>query len=92
MVCAGGVFLAGLLFRLDILEWILLVLTVCLVIAGELINTSLEYLLNLLEARNHPVARAVKDIAAGAVLMTVLGSIAVGLLLFGPKILEAFRS
>lgn len=67
-------------------EMILLVLTVCLVIVMELLNTSIEFVLNLLEARSHPVVRAAKDIAAGGVLVTVIGSVMVGILLFGHRI------
>lgn len=92
LVCAAVVLGGGFYFQFSPLEWVLLVLTVSLVIAGELINTSLEYLLNLLEARNHPVARAVKDIAAGAVLVAVLGSIVVAIILFGPRLARILPS
>lgn len=67
-------------------ELILVILTVCLVILGEMLNTALEFALNLLEARHHPVVRAAKDLAAGGVLTAVAGSIVVGLLLFGPRV------
>ncbi len=67
-------------------ELILVILTVCLVVLGEMLNTALEFALNLLEARHHPVVRAAKDLAAGGVLTAVAGSIVVGLLLFGPRL------
>lgn len=70
-------------------ERVLLILTVGLVILGELLNTALELALNLLEAQEHPVARAAKDVAAGGVFLAVLASIAVGLLLFGPRLWAA---
>ncbi|MBI3615575.1 MAG: diacylglycerol kinase family protein [Candidatus Omnitrophica bacterium] len=73
------------------LELVLVILTVSLVILGELLNTGLEFLLNLLEARDHPTVRAVKDIAAGAVFMAVVGSVGIGVLLFGPRILAVLR-
>ncbi len=87
-LCAAFVvLLAGGLLHFSRLEMVLLVLTVCLVILGELLNTALEFILNLLEARDHPVVKAAKDVAAGGVFMAVLGSIAVALLLFGPRLL-----
>lgn len=91
LLAAAGVLAAGSALRFSRLEMILLILTVSLVIVGEMFNTALEFLLNLLEARNHPAVRAVKDIAAGAVFMTVVGSVAVGMLLFGPRLLAALR-
>lgn len=76
----------GFLFRFTRLEMGLLLLTVLGVVCGELFNSALEYTLNLLEARHHPVAKAAKDIAAGAVFLAVLGSVAMGFLLFGPRL------
>lgn len=91
LAAAAGVLAAGVALRFSRLELILLILTVSLVVVGELFNTALEFLLNLMEARNHPAVRAVKDIAAGAVFMTVVGSVAAGILLFGPRLLTILR-
>lgn len=84
-----GIFVlaAGVALRFNRTEMELLVLTVGLVILGELLNTALELTLNLLEAREHPVARAAKDVAAGGVFLMVLASIVVGIFLFGPRLL-----
>lgn len=68
------------------LEWVLLILTIVLVILGELLNTALEFALNLVEARDHPVVRTAKDIAAGGVLLAVVGSVFIGIFLFGPRL------
>ena len=84
---AAAVLSVGILLKLTLVEMSVLALTVTLVIAAEMFNTALEFFLNLMEARNHPTVRAVKDVAAGATLITVIGSIAIGLLLFGPRLL-----
>ncbi|MBI3322740.1 MAG: diacylglycerol kinase family protein [Candidatus Omnitrophica bacterium] len=68
------------------MELALVVLAVCLVILGEMLNTALEFALNLLEARHHPVVRAAKDLAAAGVLTAVIGSVIVGAILFGPRL------
>ena len=73
-------------------EIVLALLTVTLVIAAELLNTAIEYVLNLLEARHHPVVKTAKDVAAGGVLFTVATSVLIGLLLFGPPLLSLLRS
>ena len=79
---------SGLALHFSRVEMVLLILTVCLIIMGELLNTALELTLNLLEAQNHPVVRAAKDVAAGGVFLAVLGTVVIGLFLFGPKLLS----
>ncbi len=91
LLAAVGVLVAGGLLRFSRLEYALLVATVMVVILGELLNTAMEFILNLLESRNHPAVRAAKDIAAGGVLMVVFGSVIVGMLLFGPRLLGLIR-
>ncbi len=89
LTTAVGVVTAGLILRFNRAEVVLLVLTISIVLMGELLNTSVELLLNLLESRDHPVVRVAKDVAAGAVLMTILGAVGVGLILFGPHLCAA---
>lgn len=57
------------------------VLTIALVLGFEVMNTSLEALVDLVSPQRHPLAKAAKDAAAGAVLIVALGAAAVGLLL-----------
>ncbi len=78
--------------RFGRVEMILTVLTVTMVILAELLNTALEFAMNIVEARDHPVVKTAKDIAAGGVLLAVGGSVAVGLLLFGPPLWGLLRS
>ena len=91
LAAAVIVLLAAIWLRLGRLEIILTLLTVGLVIVAELLNTSIEYVLNLLEARHHPVVKTSKDIAAGGVLIAVGVSVMIGLLLFGPPLLSLLR-
>lgn len=90
LMAAVAALAAGILAGLTRLEMAVLIVTVLGVVCGELFNSALEYALDLLEKRHHPVAKAAKDIAAGAVLMAVAGSVAVGLLLFWPRLWELF--
>ncbi len=69
-------------FALTHAEWALLVLTIGIVITCELINTAVERLTDLAARRHeHPLAAAAKDIAAGAVLVSAVASVAVAALL-----------
>ncbi len=78
---------AGLWLRLSLLEWVVLVLTISLVIAMEMANTALEVLADAVVTTHHPQVGIAKDVAAGAVLVTAIGAVAVGLLVFVPRLL-----
>ncbi len=67
-------------------QWAILALTYSLVIAAELFNSALEALTDLVSPGYHPLARQAKDMAAGAVLVTALGAVAVGLLVLAPPL------
>lgn len=61
--------------------WALVVLASALVFATELLNTAIEELADHLNPQEHPRIRLVKDCAAGAVLVAVLGALGVALAL-----------
>jgi diacylglycerol kinase len=82
IVMAGG-FLLG----LSRLEWCVVVLTVAAVWTAEALNTALECLADAASPEFHPLVKKAKDVAAGGVLVTALGSVVVGLLVFGPRLL-----
>ncbi|MGD8717307.1 MAG: diacylglycerol kinase [Candidatus Zixiibacteriota bacterium] len=63
-------------------ELILLLITIALVLITEMINSSLEVMLDLTVERYHPMARIAKDVAAGAVLFSSLNAVLVGYLIF----------
>lgn len=77
-------------WRLDVggPELAVLVLTIAGVLAAELVNTAVEALVDLVSPQYHPLAKAAKDVAAGAVLVMALASLAVGGLLFLPRLLH----
>ena len=80
------VFLLGILLDLSGLEWSLLLLVVGFVWTAEIFNTAIEDLVDLISAENSPTAKKIKDISAGAVLVSVFVSVLVGLLIFGPRL------
>jgi len=67
---------------LDAVRLALVILSIALVLAVEILNTALEILLNWLQPEYHAVAKTVKDLAAGAVLIVSLGVVGAGFLLF----------
>ncbi len=77
---------AGALFRLTAVEWGLVFLVSGLVIAMETMNSAVEHLVDLVQPDPHPLAKIIKDAAAGAVLITALTAVVVGGVVFGPRV------
>lgn len=80
----------GFYLKISNIEWCILVLVISLVIALEIINTSIEYAIDMAMPNIHPMAKMAKDAASGAVLVSAIGSIIIGLIIFLPKILSLF--
>jgi len=73
---------AGFFFSISKMEWLVLLITMTLVIGAELINTAIEYAVDLATEEIHPLAKAAKDIAAGAVLVTAVFAVIIGVIIF----------
>jgi diacylglycerol kinase len=78
---------AGIILKVNSLEFAVLVLTIAVVISMELFNTAIEAGINLVSPSNQPLAKIAKDLGAAAVLMFAIASIIIGLLIFGPRLL-----
>lgn len=81
-IIAVIVLLSSLFFDFTRTEFLLLLFAVSLVVISEMINTAIERTIDLITKEFHPLARLVKDVAAGAVLIATLNSLIVGYLLF----------
>jgi diacylglycerol kinase len=73
--------------KISTTEWILVFFCIAFVLVVELLNTALEKLSDVVHPDIHPGIKKVKDIAAGAVLIAALFSIATGMIIFVPKII-----
>lgn len=62
-----------------------------LVIALELLNSSIEAVVDLVSPDIHPLAGAAKDLAAAAVLTSAVGATVVGLIVLGPPLVRVLR-
>lgn len=84
------IFTFAFFFKLSNLEYAILTISVGLVIFCEIINTSIEALVNLSSPSYDSLARIAKDVAAGGVFLSSLVAIFVGIFLFAKK--EKFLS
>jgi diacylglycerol kinase len=85
-----AVCIAGFWLGLSRLEWCGIVLAMMAVWISEGMNTALESLANAVTTDSHPAIRRAKDAAAGAVLIAATGAAIIGLLVFGPHLLNRF--
>lgn len=76
----------GIFFTLTGTEWLLLVLSVSSVWVAESFNTALEFLADAVTKEFHPLLKKAKDVSAGAVLISAIGSAIVGFIIFVPKL------
>ncbi len=90
LTIAALVILAGLFFRISAIEWCVIFLTIGAVIVTEMINTAIEYTVDLASPEKHELARNAKDISAGAVLAIASSSVVIGLIIFLPKLIALF--
>lgn len=79
--------IAGFAFGISRVEWTVLVLTCALVLFAEGANTAIEAVVDLVSPDHHPLAKIAKDVGAGAVLLTAIAAVIVGLLILGPPLL-----
>ncbi|HEY4388950.1 MAG TPA: diacylglycerol kinase family protein [Ktedonobacteraceae bacterium] len=83
--------LVGLLLHISTLEFALLVVMMSVVFIAEMFNTAIELCVDLASPGYHPLAKFAKDVAAGAVLLSALLAVVVGLLVFGPHLWPLIR-
>jgi diacylglycerol kinase (ATP) len=95
VVAAAVVLVLSLLVGVSKLELAILILVIAAVFVTEMLNTALEFAVDLVTREYHPLAKLAKDISAGAVLVTSVAALAVGYLILsddlGPFTLETLE-
>jgi undecaprenol kinase len=88
----AGIFIVIMMFLLPTraLEKIALFIVIFSVLVMELINTMFERVVDILKPRIHPYAQLVKDVMAAAVLLTSIGAVIIGIIIFWPYVKETF--
>ena len=77
----------SILFQLSKIEWLFILISIFLVLITETINTAFETIVDLVTDRKyHILAKKVKDMAAGAVLLSTILACLIGAIIFIPKI------
>lgn len=84
------VLLVALFLRVTAVEFALLAISILVVLCAELLNTAIEAVVDLVSPDYHPLAKAAKDAAAGAVLVAACGAGIMGYLILSTYILPLY--
>lgn len=90
LIAAIIVLAAGFCFGISRTEWMVVMLCIGTVIAAELFNSAIERLVDMVSPEWKKIAGEVKDIAAGAVLITAFAAAIVGMIVFLPYVIALF--
>jgi diacylglycerol kinase len=85
-VASIAVIAIGFWLKLSFQEWAVIILAIALVWVVEIINTSLEVLIDLISPQHSELAKISKDVSAAAVLISAVSSVIIGLLILGPPL------
>lgn len=92
VIIALVIFILGLALNITLTEWAIIALTIGFVISVEMLNTATESAMDYVNADFHPHIKVVKDVAAGAVLVSAITAVVIGLLIFGPRLIALLGS
>ncbi len=81
----------SIVFKISLIEWLIIIIVIGLVFVTELLNSSLENLADELTQDFNKRMKRIKDYGAAAVLISSIVALVVGVLVFGPKILELLK-
>ena len=86
LVIAAVTVFFGIYFKISNVEWALLVVSLGMLLTAEMVNTVVEELMDHMFKEYHDVAKIIKDLSAGFVLVTACVTLLIIILLFGPYI------
>jgi diacylglycerol kinase len=90
LLAALIVIFASIFFHIKLFEMEILGVMILIVILSEMINTSIEEMVDLITTEHRKEAKIAKDVAAGMVLVAAIGSIIIGIFIFAPYISKLF--
>lgn len=88
LLAAICVIIAGFIFNISTCEWLAVIGCIGGVFAAEGFNTAIERICDKISPEKNSLIKDAKDIAAGSVLLFVIAAVAIGLIVFLPKILD----
>lgn len=82
------VIILGFILKVNALEWVALIVAIGMVITAEILNTAIEHIADFISPERNEKIKVIKDLAAAAVLISSIVALAIGFIVFLPKILR----
>jgi diacylglycerol kinase len=79
----------GFIYSVTSDEWMMIVGCIGVVLMAELMNTALEFMVDLVSPQHQPLAGKIKDVAAAAVVVVVIAAVIIGFLIFWKYLLPS---
>ncbi|TDQ41734.1 diacylglycerol kinase family protein [Aureibacillus halotolerans] len=76
----------GIYFQITKTEWLVLILMMTIVCTLEMVNAAIERTVDLITEERTMLAQQAKDLAAGAVFLSAVASIIIGIVIFLPYV------
>jgi diacylglycerol kinase len=89
LAAAAAVIVLALILQVSAVDWACLLMVIGLVLTAEALNTVVEAIVDLCTDEFQPLAKIAKDVAAGAVLISSVTAVGVGVAVFLPRLLRS---
>lgn len=80
----------GIWLGLNTIEWGVILLTIGFVISFEILNTSIEAVVDMISFQYNLKVKKIKDISAGATLFVSIVALTIAMIIFIPKLIDFF--
>lgn len=77
-------------FQISKLEWLAIIFAIGFVITLEIVNSAIENISDFISPEKNDSIKKIKDLAAASVLISAITALAIGLIIFIPKITLLF--
>lgn len=91
ILLAVMVIIIGFALQISRIEFAIICFTIAMVIICELINSAIEMLVDMVVDTYHPKAKIIKDVSAGAVIISAIIATIVGYFIFFDKAVVALK-
>jgi diacylglycerol kinase (ATP) len=91
LYAAACVLIISYILGIDRTDFLIISIAVILVLLSEMMNTAVEYVVDLLSPEYSEQAKIAKDVSAGAVFITAFGAVVIGYILLFPYFEKIFK-
>lgn len=81
----------GIIFKISLGQWSMILISLGVILAIELLNTAIEAVVDMITLEYHPLAKIAKDCGSAATFVAVIMGFIIGCFVFIPKILAVLH-